>query len=130
MNLRQIVYPLAYDTSVINIRDEIEVFNDEKRKVFYLLNMNEKSRIVSVDTLKFKYYSQIRLPDFSYYLSYQRIRKCPLGNHADNILPYHYGLPNDRMQKLIDAKKVILMSCFGPGENAAKYYCTKHNISI
>jgi hypothetical protein len=126
----EMIFPIQKDTFWIDRRSKIDTVTFKDKKIFYLEDNKGKSRLINFDTLKAKSYTQILIPDFDYYKLYQQGKICPIDNNNDNIIPYLYGLPDEEGQRLVNEKKVILKGCFGPGQNAALYYCQKHNIEF
>lgn len=56
------------------------------------------------------------------------IKKCP-ENHTDNIIPIVYGLPNKKMIRKAERKKIFLGGCLITGCDP-EWYCPKHKLTF
>jgi len=127
-----LIIPFDKDTFMIDSRNKINPAIFTKSKYFFLnpVDKEPKSRIIDIDTLHATTYSQIKADDKSYYEFYEQAKRCPIGNHKDNLVEYLWGLPNKKGLREAKKKKVILMGCMGSGEGGQLYYCKLHKIDF
>ena len=128
--LLELIFPMAKDTFEIDSRSNINHDTFKYKKLFYLKSLEGKSKIINSDTLQALSYSQIKIPDKEYYEFYEKKKMCPMGNHHDNIIPYLWGLPTKKGQRLAIKGKFILKGCVGTGEGGQMFYCKLHNIEF
>lgn len=117
-------FPLTSDSIKLdNPNLFILLKHNERRKIFYCVYNDAKSKICDLDTDKLEdYLIDIRIPDPLFYQNLYKTKICPLCHKSDRVVPYFYGKPSSRIIKMSDKGEIKLAGC-SLSNTSPKFYC-------
>jgi hypothetical protein len=104
--------------------------SNQRRKLFYCVLNDEKSKIYNLDTDQLSDTTiNFKIPDKDFFDNLYKLKICPLCHKNDNVIPFIYGKPGKELIKLANEGQVKLAGC-SLSNTSPKFYCKRDKLEF
>ena len=124
-------FPLLNDTVNIDGYRFLSLdTSNPKRKLFYCVLNDEKSKIYNLNTDQLlDTVIDFRIPDTIFFDNLYKLKICPLCHKKDFVIPFIYGKPGKKLIELANKGKIKLAGCM-LSNTSPKFYCKSDNLEF